>query len=283
MKSTKILIAAALASIMALTSGCALLPTPVNKRLASITTEQFKQDDNSYAMNVLNAGWGGHIPFSISDTKIPEDALDGNSNADLYMTQATLGALANGLVGGALGLASVAILTPTNHKGEEVRYLVWIPANGRDINNMKDREELEHEIATDYLEPMFKSFFAVSHKGNITAPTKGSFSFKGVLCSRKHPETICEVDLASDANIYTSRFISYADKQHGLPFKTNNDGKFIIINVRVPFSQKDIVKFNKKDNALFYIPAGNKRKPNKIQHTNIPYILSTTGEHFFLK
>ena len=283
MKPTKIFIAAALASIMTLTSGCSLLLPPISTKQASTTPEQFKQDDNSYAMNVLNAGWAGEIPFNISDTEIPEDALGGNSNAGLYVTQATLGTLANGLIGGAFGLASVAIMTPTSHWSELVMDFMWIPANGRDINNMKDRKELADEITTDYIEPMFRSFFAESHKGIITASTKGSFSFKGSWCSRKNPEEICKIDLSSSGNLYTLRFASYADKQHGLPFKTNNDGKFIIVNVRIPCFRKDIVKFSKKDNALFYIPAGEKKDPNKLQHTNIPYILSSTGEHFFTK
>ena len=281
MKPTKILIVATLASIMTLTTGCAF-PDPSNNPVTP-TTNQFKQNDNSYAMNILNAGWSGNIPFHISDTEIPEDAIDGNSNADLYITQAALGTLANGLIGGALGLASVSLFTPSNHWDEQIEFFIWLSANGRDINSIKTRNELKSEITNDYLEPMYKSFLAETHLGSITSSTKGSFSLKGAACSNKDPEKICNVNLTSLENrfIYQLRFVSYADKQHGLPFKTNNNGKFIIARLRV--LTYDLVKFNKKDNLFFFVPAGSRRHPNNIQHTNIPYILSSTGEHFFAK
>ena len=285
MKSTKIFIAAALASIMTLTTGCAF-PDATYDPVAP-TTNQFKQGDNSYAMNILNAGWGGDIPFHISDTVIPEDALDGNSNADLYVTQAALGTLANGLIGGALGLASVALFTPSNHYPEQAEFFIWLPANGRDINDIKTRNELKSEITTDYLEPMYKSFLAATHSGHIVSSTKGSFSYKGVSCtnkdSNKDPEKICDVNLTSSMNrfVYQLRFASYADKQHGLPFKTNSDGKFIIVRLRV--LTYDLVTFNKKDNLFFYIPAGSSRYPNNYQYTNTPYIRSSTDNYFFAK
>ncbi|MEC6816723.1 hypothetical protein VXS05_17000 [Photobacterium toruni] len=282
MKPTKSLTATALASIMALTSGCSLLPDPSSESVPPITN-QFKQGDDSYAMDILNAGWGGDIPFSISDTEIPEDAIDGNGNAGLYMTQATLGTLANGVIGGALGLTSVAVLTPSNHDLEQLESFIWIPANGRDINNMKDREEFIGEITTDYLEPMYKSFLASSYTGNITSSTKGSFSFKGEACSRNDHEKICEVNITSTMNrlIYRLQFVSYADKQHGLPFKTNNNGEFVIARLRLPFYS--LIKHNKNNNVFFFIPAGSSQHPNDYQYTNIPYIKSTTGDHFFVK
>jgi hypothetical protein len=281
-KPTKILIATALASIMALTSGCSLLPDPSSESVPT-STNQFKQGDDSYAMDVLNAGWNGDIPFSISDTVIPEDALDGNGNAGLYMTQATLGALANGVIGGALGLVSVAFLAPSNNNSEHPEIFIWMPANGRDINNMKDRKEFISEVTTDYLEPMYKSFLASSHTGNITSSTKGSFSFKGGSCSLNDHEKICEINVTSALNrlIYRLHFVSYADKQHGLPFKTNNNGKFVIARLRLPFYA--LMENNKKNNVFFFVPAGSFTEPNTYQHTNIPYIKSATGEQFFVK
>ena len=282
MKPTKIFIAAALASIMTLTSGCSLLKNPTFKPV-SPTTNQFKQGDNSYAMDVLNAGWGGDIPFHISDTEIPADVLDGNSNTSMYMTKAALGTLAYGLHGGLLGLASAVILTPTNEYQNYLRSFIWLPADGLDINDINVRKELLNVITNDYLEPMFKSYVTATKSGEVTSSTKGSFLLKGRACSLKNPKDICDINLTSGMNpyVYQLRFVSYADKQHGLPFKTNNTGKFIIVRLNLPVYS--MAKYNKNNRMLFYIPAGSSQHPNDYQHANIPYILSSTGEHFFAK
>ena len=280
MKPPKILIAAALASIITLTSGCSLLPPPISKRLAPTTTNQFKQDDNSYAMNVLSAAWGNHIPFNIEDADTLKDA-NGVSGKTIYGSQIAMGALAGGFSGGLTGLLFAASMDASTPKTQDYfQAISWVPAKGRDINNFEDRKLITDELNQKFFKPMYKDFFKASQEGVITTSTKSTFNYKGKWCSLTDPDKQCSMFLPDNS----IAFVGYADKQHGLPFSTNSNEKYIMTRIHFVPAIMRMMKYNKKDNLLFYVPPINYfAKFDKIQMKGIPYIQSTTGSHFFAR
>lgn len=277
MKITKLIKIVTLASVMCITTGCA---TPIGKIKADTTIKNFKHNNDSYAMNVLSAAWNERIPFNIKDENNIKDA-DGVSGKTMYGSEIAMGALSNGLSGGLTGLLFAASMDASTQKFQNhFQAIIWMPANGKDINNSEDRKLITDEITLKLLKPMYKDFFKASKKGEITTSTKSGFNYKGSWCSYTDPNVECSMFL-SPKNL---QFMGYADKQHGLPFNTNNNGKYIITRVRLAPSIMLMMKYNKKENMLFYVPPINYfAKFDKIQMKNTPYIQSTTKKNFFVK
>ncbi|OBU41471.1 hypothetical protein AYY26_20920 [Photobacterium phosphoreum] len=277
MKITKLIKIVTLASVMCITTGCA---TPIGKIKADTTIKNFKHNNDSYAMNVLSAAWNERIPFNIKDENNIKDA-DGVSGKTMYGSEIAMGALSNGLSGGLTGLLFAASMDASTQKFQNhFQAIIWMPANGKDINNSEDRKLITDEITLKLLKPMYKDFFKASKKGEITTSTKSGFNYKGSWCSYTDPNVECSMFLSP----YDLQFISYADKQHGLPFNTNNNGKYIITRVRLVPQLMLMMKYNKKENMLFYVPPINYfAKFDKIQMKNTPYIQSTTKKNFFVK
>ena len=277
MKITTLIKIVTLASVMCITTGCA---TALGKIEADTTIKNFKHNNDSYAMNVLSAAWNDRIPFNIEDANNLKDA-DGVSNKTIYGSEIAIGSLSNGISGGLTGLLFAAAMDASTPKVQDYfQGIIWTPANGKDINNSEDRKLITEEITQKLLKPMYKDFFKASKKGDITTSTKSEFNYKGTWCSYTDPNIECSIFISP----YNIQFMGYADKQHGLPFSTNNNGKYIITRIHLAPATMSMMKYNKKENMLFYVPPISYfAKFDKIQMKNTPYIQSTTKKNFFVK
>ena len=276
----KRILAATMATITL--AGCASKPVEIDPTPRSVNK------NDSFAMQVLEAGWVDRVPFDIKDADFPEDATGTKYD---YTSYATLGFLSNGLTG-ALGNTLIAgVMNAGGYPlADNIKWIFWVPADNIDIN---DKAAINDYIQSNYLKPALDEYISSPENTKMKEPLEflgmedGKLKVRGELCWAHYDEkpeneywhTCYVVNNAPTA-------YRYATPDVGIPFALGNSDhakRYIVAGAYDTSNTSHILlPFIKSKMTYAFVPGqGHKahrymrftKEENRMFHDSIPYVV----------